>query len=78
MNLPRLWMIMMMLTGALSGYIVASGVGVVFAGATSLPLVGEIWWIPIPMSIFLILFRFTFHQELHGRIIEDDKGKKRS
>ena len=69
---------MMMITGTLAGYVVASGVGVVFCGATSLPLVGEIWWTPIALLIFLLVFRVMFHEELHGRIIKDDQDKDQS
>jgi len=68
----RLWMIMCLLTGGLTGYIVASGIGVVFAGASALPLVGRIWWVPIPMFLFLLVFRLLFHEELHSPI----KGQK--
>jgi len=57
---------MVMLVGALAGYVAASGVGVVFCGVASLPLVGEIWWIPIVLLVFLFVFRIIFNEELLG------------
>lgn len=46
------------LTGALIGYLIASGIGVWFCGASPLPYVDRIWWVPIPMVVFLVLYKF--------------------
>lgn len=69
----RLWMIVWIVTGGAMGYVVASGIGVVFLGQPPLPYSDKIGWYPIPMLIFLIISRFVFHEELHGRIVKDDK-----
>ena len=66
---------MVMLAGALGGYVVASGVGVVFCEATPLPLVSTIWWIPIVLLLFLFVFRVVFHEELLGRITKKEEHK---
>lgn len=64
---------MMMLAGALGGYVTTSGVGVAFCGATSLPLVSKIWWIPIVLLIFLFIFRVVFHAELLDKTIKKEE-----
>ena len=72
----RLWMILTLILGGLVGYIVASGIGVAFMGATSLPRVHEIWWMPIPLSLFLFVFRLVYHEELHGKVSDDAKHQE--
>ena len=73
MSLLRLWMIICVLTGGLAGYIITSGVGAAFVGASALPFVSKIWWVPIPMSLFLAVFRLIFHEELHSSIKGQEK-----
>ena len=72
----RCWITLWILNGGLVGYIIASGIGVIFAGTGAFPLVSRIWWIPIPTLIFLLLVRFMFHEELHGT--EGGKDEVRS
>jgi len=66
MSPTQIWKVLWILTGGLAGYIIASGVGVAFAGAQPLPRVGELWWVPISLVLFLLVLRLVYRSEWHS------------